>query len=607
MIRNSILTPIVAPFPTSLQFLDSSDFSDHLARKAKLIKEKVSEIFTNIAEHGPPPPADLQELRSSLTKLLASQKEYMVKFERILEENKELVEQKESLMLRVVKAEKKLDRAKSAAVAKLEQQAIAGTGNSAGSGIGKIENGFDTRGDVANGVKEDDSKIEAAQLAYKEASVLAEKQREQLDAILAENKVLTEQLTAANTRLTSLTEDDYARTELFKTFKSQHEEVIKRINHLEATNIQLREEAEKLQAERTAYRIQVQDEADSITGEIESQLQRLDADLTRVRSTRDELLADQAMRKASQDQERTALDQMKELVGAKDDRITSLESEVQRLRAQLEDPSCDPSPNSEVDELGVEELRKKYILLEQSFASVNNELPAMEKAYKRSMAMASKKVMDFSALEDKVALLIAEKSKADQKYFAARKDMDTRIGEVRALRAQNSKSSEIITQLKEVEASSRSLLTNLEKQLSDLRQANNLAMTEKKRLESSNSDALSKVETSKNQIMELSNLLKTKDSTISNMKQRTHSLESELEQLRTRLEHVQQEKESWKAKSLSNQSGEEEMLRVSLSRLLYFEFRIDTELGSCTLYYLPKRLQKYCVKDLRPYVLQPLR
>jgi len=189
--------------------------------------------------------------------------------------------------------------------------------------------------------------------------------------------------------------------------------------------------------------------------------------------------------------------------------------------------------------------------------------------------------MDFSALEDKVALLIAEKSKADQKYFAARKDMDTRIGEVRALRAQNSKSSEIITQLKEVEASSRSLLTNLEKQLSDLRQANNLAMTEKKRLESSNSDALSKVETSKNQIMELSNLLKTKDSTISNMKQRTHSLESDLEQLRTRLEHVQQEKESWKAKSLSNQSGEEEMLRaLALCTICRKDFK-NTALKTC--------------------------
>src|SRR5271169_2565611 len=123
----------------------------------------------------------------------------------------------------------------------------------------------------------------------------------------------------------------------------------------------------------------------------------------------------------------------------------------------------------------------------------------MEKAYKRSMAMASKKVMDFAALEEKVNILIAEKSKADQKYFAARKDMDIRIGEVRALRAQNAKSSEIITQLKEVEASNGTLLTNLEKQLRDMRQANNSIIVENKKLETSSSEATSKLETLKSQ------------------------------------------------------------------------------------------------------------
>ncbi|KAI9746325.1 MAG: E3 ubiquitin-protein ligase bre1 [Claussenomyces sp. TS43310] len=563
-------------FPTALLFKSSTEFSEHLSKKAKDIKVKVNEIFSNISNGaGPQPQPDLQGLQHSLTALLASQKEQMVKFDRLRAEKEDLNERLETASLRYIKAEKRLDRAKSAAVAKIEQQAHAGASNNGGSGV--VENGLDNKIDL---MVESGAQSEASQLMLREASAAVTKQKEQLDSLTAENRALTEQLTTASTRLTNLSDDDYARTELFKNFKAQHDDVIKRINHLEATNIALREEAERLQAERTAFRLQMENEAEVVTGELDSQLQRVEADLTRIRSARDELLADQATRKAHQDQERSGVDQMKELVGAKDDRISSLESEVQRLRSEL-DRSCEPIPQQDIRDLDIQELQRKYVVLEQSFASVNNELPAMEKAYKRSMAMASKKVMDFATLEDRVTLLIAEKSKADQKYFAARKDMDTRLGEVRALRAQNAKSSEIITQLKEVEASNRILLTSLEKQLSDLRQANSTISAKNKSLESSASDAGFKLETLRTQVNELTSMIKTKDAVCSSAKQHVRSLETDFEQLRARYDQIQKEKETWKAKSLSNQSGEEEMLRtLALCTVCRKEFK-NTVLKSC--------------------------
>lgn len=563
---------------------------------AKQIKEKVTDIMANLGTSQGQPTEEIQELQKKFNKLLASQKEEMLKYDRMRTENEQAKERLENATLRAVKAERKLERSKSSTVAKLEQQAIAGTGNSAGSGIGGIENGYDTRSEVANGAKDDQAKVEASQIAFKEAVAVTDKQKQQLEELLTENKSLTEQLTAANARLTNLTDDDYARTELFKNFKSQHEEVIKRINHLEATNIQLREEAEKLQAERTAYRTQLQDEAETVTGEIESQLQRLDSDLTRVRSTRDELLADQTMRKASQDQERIAIDQMKDLVGAKEDRITCLESEVHRLKSLVEDSSCEPTPRPEIDGLDITELRRKYVALEQSFASVNNELPAMEKAYRRAVATASKKVMDFAGLEEKVAMLIAEKSKADQKYFAARKDMDIRIGDVRALRTQNAKSSEIITQLKDVESSNRTIVTGLEKQHSDLRQSNASIMSDHKKLQAFSAESTSKLESLKTRVSELVNMLKSKDATASSAKQRACSLETELERLRTRYDQAQKERDSWKAKSLSKQSGEEEMLRVSSSGII-LELA-DICIDARFMYYLPQGFQEYSPEDL---------
>lgn len=558
---------MLVTFSPSIQFKGSEDFTEHLSSRSKEIKSKLQSLFTNLsAARGKS--ADIQDLQGKLTKLLAAQKEYMVKLDRLRTEKDEISERLETASLRYIKAEKRLDRAKSSTVAKLEQQAIAGTGNNAGSGIGKVE---DTDVEMMNGVEAESA---ASQSAYKEAAAVVAQQKMQLDAIRDENKSLTEQLTATNLRLSSLNEDDYARTELFKQFRIQHEDVIRRINHLEATNIQLREEAERYQAERTAYRIQLENEGEIVTSELESQVQRIEADLTRVRSARDEILAELSMRKAAQEQERTASDHLKELVGAKEDRITALELEVERLRSQIDDQSYEPTPRPEIDTMEIEQLRSKYQNLEREFDSINKEMPALQGAYKRVQALTTRKVMDFTALEERIAILTAEKSKADQKYFAARKDMDTRLGEVRSLRAQNAKSSEIIAQLKEVEASERNLVSNLEKQLSEVKHSNTSVVANNKKLETAAREATSKCDSLKHQLLELTDLLKSKDSSNLATKQRIHSIELELEQLRVKYEQAQKERDTWKQKSLSNQSGEEEMLRVS-HLLRTFQNRIN--------------------------------
>ena len=186
----------------------------------------------------------------------------------------------------------------------------------------------------------------------------------------------------------------------------------------------------------------------------------------------------------------------------------------------------------------------------------------MQNAYTKVQALSTKKVIDLSILEEKIQIVNAEKAKADQKYFAARKDMDTRILEVRALKGQNAKSSEIISQLKDVETANRTLLSNLEKQLSDMKQSNTSVMAENKKMESTSRDATSKAETLSKQVAELTNLLKSKDANNLNTKERIRAAELDLEKLQVKYDHCQKERDQWKAKSLGKQSGEEEMLRV---------------------------------------------
>lgn len=345
--------------------------------------------------------------------------------------------------------------------------------------------------------------------------------------------------------------------------------MVKRINHLEATNTQLREEAEKYCSERTAWKAQIEDETQSAIAEKEAQLTRAETDLARIRNARDELLADQQMRKAAQDQEKTAGHKLQELADAREARITALESEIERLRLQAEGAKAADN----LDDVPLEELRSKYTSLERQYSMLNTELTSMQTAYKKFSTLASQKVTDFGALEEKVARLTAEKSKADQKYFAAMKAKEARDVEVRTLRVQNSKTSDIVSQLKESEAAARSLLSNTEKQASEIKEALTSALDKQRATQQQLSESSIVVEGLKNQISELKALSSSKDVTLGSTSSALRQAEAEIAGLKQSLSDTKKSLENWRGKSLGNNASEYEMLRVSSSIIqLAYEF-----------------------------------
>ncbi|KAK4455851.1 BRE1 E3 ubiquitin ligase-domain-containing protein [Podospora aff. communis PSN243] len=533
---------------SALSFKDSKDFQRHLGDKAKVLTSTVNKLFERLHHTRGEVKPEVAQLESQVKALLATQKELTVKLDRLETENSSLSEQLDTATLKVVKAERKLDRTRSAQVQKLEQQALAGASTRTAAADG---NG--TPMSLTNGDSEE------LKMQYQEAVAAMAKQKEQLETAMSELKALQEENSTFKAKKESITDEDYARTEVFKQFKLQNEDLIKRINHLQATNKELREDAERLRAERTAYRVQLESEAQTVTLELEEQIAQKDQDLTRIRSARDELTAELAMRKAAESAEKTAITQMKELVEAKVDRIAELETELERLRPSEDATMSDPRPDLEA--LSTEELREKYVKLEKDFEAINKELPLLEKSYKKAMGLAHKKVMDFSALEQRVAILTAEKAKADQKYFAARKDTDIRTAEIRTLRAQNGKSSEIISQLKEMETQNRMLIASFEKQIADMKQSNSSVMAENKKLEAAHTDLSKRVEALKAQISELSSLVKSKDSSSAAMKEKMMDCETELEKLKARVKGLTKDRDSWKTKCQNNSSDEEETLR----------------------------------------------
>ena len=543
-------------FPSSLLAADSPAFNAHLKSRSTEITSAISKLFARATASVP----EVSRLQGRIAELLTAEKGHIVELEKSRLEKDKLVERLEDASLRYMLAEKKLDRSKSVTVAKLEKQAISGGRNETGSGLGGAQESTNGHVDPKPDNSEEIVEVEEAR---REAVAASAKRKEQLESLEAENEKLSAQVTTLSNRLTHLSDDDYSRTDLFKLLKSQHEDVIRRINNLEATNVQLREEAEKLHAERTAYRIQMEKESATAISELEAQLVQAENDLARVRTGRDELITEVTIRKTAQSQERTSIDQVKELANAKEERIKALESEVARLKLQTAQSAELPSRSPTVGDLSPEELRSNYSSLEKQYSLLNNELQSMGTAFRKASTLASQKLSNAAALEEKVQRLSAEKSKADQKYFAAMKAKEAREQEVRTLRAQNSKSSEMVSSLKDSEAANRAVQVNLEKQIAEIKES--LATVESKYRTSQQqmSERNISLEGFKVQVEELKKNLEAKDAVSSVTTTAYRKAEVEIETLRVRLEETKKSLDSWKSKGLGNQSNEYEALRVS--------------------------------------------
>lgn len=540
-------------FPASLLDVDSDTFSKHLAKRKEKILSALSGLFAKL----PSASAEVTDLQQQLSTLLAREKQHIQKLQKVTAEKEHISGRLDTATHRYLLAERKIDRLKSAQVQKLERQAIAG-----GGAVKEEPSSAPNGAEVANGVVNGPINEELEQ-ARDAAVADAAKRKEQLEKLEAENKKLTEDITALNTKLAGLSDDDYAKTDLFKMLKSQHEDVLKRINHLEATNIQLREEAKKFQAERTEYRIKVDGEASATVSESESHVARAEADLARIRHNRDELLAKVSTLDASLRSNQTSRTEAKELVSACENRIQALESECERLRLQLGEQN--PAATAEdLETLSPEELKSKILVLRNQHTLLNNELPAMESAWKKAQALAGKKVAEIATWEESVGRANADKAKADQKYFAAMKTKETLEHQNRVLRAQTTKSAEVVAQLKEAEAVTRSLADKLEKQCAEMKTQMEELSVQHRALQQKFNEATLTSESQVTQIAELKKVLEAKDTSYTAAKHAQRESEAERDKLAAQVRGLEKQCEHWKKKSMGNQSDDAAMMQVRL-------------------------------------------
>jgi len=143
------------------------------------------------------------------------------------------------------------------------------------------------------------AELESANAMHKAA---VDALKEQLADVLREKSDLLQQLSQLTLKVSNPARETIEHSEFYKSLVVQIEHLSSEIARLESSNERLREDSIKLNAERTKYKEELIAEHKTALEEANSQIQRIEKDLTRVRGVRDELHFEIQNRKAREDE-----------------------------------------------------------------------------------------------------------------------------------------------------------------------------------------------------------------------------------------------------------------------------------------------------------------
>ncbi|KAJ1024605.1 hypothetical protein NDA13_004534 [Ustilago tritici] len=361
--------------------------------------------------------------------------------------------------------------------------------------------------------------------------------RRESDSRYAEIQTLNEELKAliyklhqTQTKLNSLPEEVLVNSALYRELQSSLRHAQQDLQSIREAMHSLEAEADALREGRATFQQTVEAEASARTEELEKIVRAKEADVTRLRSQRDELNAELTERRSREQVKFTQIEEMKALLNSKEERLTLLSSQVRRLRItvaafqgqsvgvatlvkseseqdQFEELSraaqeaqarvaelekrlgTNGAPNG-VDTIQVksekgceagsseselraenERLRLSLQAAEASSKAVDDELEKISAAYADLERQASVKVTDVSRLEEKALRWVTEKSKADNKYFSTMRVKDSIEAELRTAKQLSERQQKTIEMHTEAERNFATQLTLHDKQVNIFKKA----------------------------------------------------------------------------------------------------------------------------------------
>ncbi|KAI3623745.1 BRE1 [Malassezia furfur] len=335
---------------------------------------------------------------------------------------------------------------------------------------------------------------------------LAAARLEELGELRAEVGALQQQLAGVSAQLASLPDERVAAHPLFHQAQADMVLLQHEAERLRAECAAVVHENEQLREFRVEFQHQTATQANTHCDELQKQLRARDADIVRLRGQRDELNAELLERRARDTIKFAQVDELKALVAPKDERIEALRAQVHRLgvvlgalrgetgahgaadgvadadadvaratadgaalRAAAAADAADATPDALRHALT--QVRAELEAANASTASLYDEVDRLSAAYDALDKQANAKLVNLAKLEDKIVRLTTEKSKADNKYFAAMRAKDAVEAELRTLARSTERQGKVIERYTDTEKGLQQQLMQAEKETSALRRA----------------------------------------------------------------------------------------------------------------------------------------
>lgn len=163
----------------------------------------------------------------------------------------------------------------------------------------------------------------------------AESRQKEAESLRAEKLALSHELDNVKTRYAVVPEERIRETPLFISVQEKLNEYKTLADSAQTLQDELKKELDSLKAKESQFRQDLEEEYAKETTRLNKDLARLQQDLTRIRTERDSGAAELAEYKSRESERARHVEEMKILANSRQTRITTLVSEVFRLRMAL--------------------------------------------------------------------------------------------------------------------------------------------------------------------------------------------------------------------------------------------------------------------------------
>ncbi|QRV94186.1 E3 ubiquitin-protein ligase BRE1 [Ceratobasidium sp. AG-Ba] len=308
---------------------DDDESTDYQIVMQDLVASSQS-LIAQVAQLAPHSPPDMKDLRN---KLHVSQKETTsLRSEVHLLRGRLSDAQAETDTLRasLQNAENQLERAKSRTIQRLSEKKTTEMNGDATPPVKKEGSPMEASGlvpPVANGFlpTEDDSRWKS----------LAESREQEIINLSNERLATLDELNRLKLQVNSPSEEVIVASGSYKILQEQANQLKSDVDEYKARWTAVKDELENLKANHRAMHEEAVSKCQGTIDELQSSLQKREADCLRLRETRDSITAELSVRRA-RDMERTnGVAQLKVLVDTRGERISVLLSEIRRLKAAI--------------------------------------------------------------------------------------------------------------------------------------------------------------------------------------------------------------------------------------------------------------------------------